>query len=82
MLRFITVWARAVRNWIQMDTKAMEVGKKPKAQTRAGADSVNTQVWTTHRPQILYRWTYAIMEIWLVEVDRHMGGLTEAQTGM
>lgn len=44
--------------------------------------TVNTQVWTTHRPQVLYRWTYAIMEIWLMEVDRHIGGLTEAQTGM
>lgn len=44
MLRFITVWARAVRNWIQMDTKAMEVGKQPKAQICAGADSEHTSV--------------------------------------
>lgn len=60
----------------------MEVGKQLRAQTRAGADSVNRQAGTTNGLQIPYRQIYAIMETWLAKVDRCVGGLRGAQTGM
>lgn len=56
----------------------MEVGKQLRAQTRAGADSVNRQAGTTNGLQIPYRQIYAIMETWLAKVDRCVGGLRGA----
>lgn len=85
VLRFTAAWAGPGRNSVQMGGKAdkgrqWEAGKHLRAQTRAGVDSVNIQTWTTHGLQILCRRIYSGMEIWLMEVDRHMGRLMGAQT--
>jgi len=60
----------------------VEVGKQLRAQTCAGADGMNTQVGTTDGLQVLYRQICAIVETWLAEVDRCIGGPRRAQTGM